>query len=116
MHILTFRQIQGGAAEAAITARVRSRSPGREMVLAFGIDREGCVRQPTRSRQEFHFVVNQTGTLLKKADTLCTANYISHCPIPPGIAGMRPLAASTRTQITLLSPGYFASRDGGGEG
>ena len=85
----------------------------REVVLALEIGKEGCVRQPTRSRQEFHFVVNQTGTLLKKADTLCTANYISHCPIPPG---MRPLAASTRTQITLLSPGYFASRDGGGEG
>ena len=34
-------------------------------------------------------MVNQTGTLLKKADTWCTANYISHCPIPPG---MRPLA------------------------
>ena len=87
----------------------------REVVLALEIGKEGCVRQPTRSRQEFHFVVNQTGTLLKKEDTLCTANYISHCPIPPG---MRPLAlaASTRTQITLLSPGYFASRDGGGEG
>ena len=62
---------------------------GREVVFAFEIDREGCVRRPTRSWQEFHIWLNQDGPLLKKRDTLCTANYISHCPIPPG---MRPLA------------------------